>query len=387
VSKINERVVVLSVDQWLDGLHGASILRLFKALTKLGYRVKVYVPSDKKIIMEDGFLSVMTLEVKRYVPLVTLISLYRRALKLIFEEKSSVLIFDPIFFPLFLLNRILRKSKGFMLILSRPLPQKNFLGLVRALHFWLSLMLARAFVNAFTAVTPFEAAEFARIGKIPKHKITVIPSPLGEEFQKFSFPIDENEVRLKLGWNALSGKKVLLYQGVLAEIRGVLKILELFIQSFKENDKTILLVVGDGPARDSVKNFISRNKANNIILSDPVPYSKMPEVVAACDVGLVLLPDNPWWGNQCPTKLIEFLALGKPVIASDLPGIRWIAGNSPLVFYMKKMTVSSYKEALRKLFIKKQGIIADSPRVRQEMIERFSSYSVALKLSKMISSV
>lgn len=388
VSNIHKRVVVLYNDRWLDLLHGASILGLFKALTRRGYRVKVLLPSAKKInLIEDGFFSVTALDFKRYVPCARLLTLYRRALKLIFEEKNAVLIFDSSMLPLYLLFMLLQKSKGIMLVLSRPVATKGFLGWLRSLHFRLSLILGKVLVNAFTAISPFEAAEFSRLGKIPEHKITVIPSPLGEQFTKFNFPRDENELRLKLGLNALSGKKVLLYQGALHEQRGILAFLELFTKSFKGDDRIIFLLVGDGPARDSIKNFISHHRTNNIVLLDPVPYSKMPEIIAACNVGLVLLPDHPWWRYQCPTKLMEFLALGKPIIANDFPGIRWIAGNSPLVFYIKKLNTSSFKQAVRKVLIEKESIIADSTRIREEMIDRFSSYSVALKLSQLIDSV
>jgi hypothetical protein len=43
-AKRSKKIVVLSTDPWLDKLHGASILSLFKALTKLKYQVKILLP-------------------------------------------------------------------------------------------------------------------------------------------------------------------------------------------------------------------------------------------------------------------------------------------------------------------------------------------------------
>ena len=377
---------MLSTDPWLDRLHGASILSLFKTLARLNIEIKVLLPSISNKNMEGEFLSIIGLKVKRYIPLFTLISLYCRYLRIMFREKPTVLIFDFPMLPLFLLSRILWKSKGIFLILSRPVGEGGLRGWLRFVHFRLSLMIGKIFVNAFTAISPFEVFEFSRLGKIPKSRIIVIPSPLGEEFEKFNPPENINELRYRLGLDALLSKKVLLYHGVLDEQRGILQLIKLFAESFKEDDKVVLLLVGDGPAKDSVKRFIRQNKVDNIILLDPVSYSKMPELIAACDVGLVLLPDHPWWRHQCPTKLIEFLALGKPIIASDLPGIRWVAGNYPLVTYLRTWDKRGFDKAIKRSLglINEASYILDDKELRYRVISRFSSHSIALMLKDLI---
>jgi len=386
MNAINKKIIVLSTEPWLNRLHGASILDLFKGLAELGYRVEILLPSNSDKITRDKFFSIKELKFDRYIPLFSLFSLHRLFFKLMIKEMSSIVIFDFPLLPLFLIAKALWKSKGIMLILSRPVAEKGFRAWLHSLHFRLSLMLGRPFVDMFTAISPFEAAEFCRLGKILKRKIMVMPSPLGKVFERLDF-MDKDEQRRRLGLNALLGKKVLLYYGVLDEQRGILELLKLFTMSFKESDQIVLLIIGDGPAKDSIKNFIRHNKINNVFFCGPVPYLKMPEIIAACDIGLVVLPDHPWWRYQCPTKLIEFLAMGKPVIASNLPGIRYIAGNSPLVVYLKSLTVDSFKEAVKKMLTVEDGVFVNNIEMRRKIIDRFSSRSLALKLSQLIDSI
>ena len=373
-------ICVFSLGPWLDSLHGNSILNLFENISRLGYQVKVVLPSTSNKLVKNKSFSVIGLKVKRTGPITTFLSpyLWKHFMKILSENRPSTLIFDTWMLPLFLLAKLLYKSEGILQILSRPVGQSGFKGWLSFLSFRLSLMLSKGFVNRVTAVSPFEAVEFSRMAKIPKDKMMVLPSPLGEQFTKRS-PIDKDQLRLKLGLDVLLSKKVLLYHGVLHEGRGILKVLEIFANSFKGDDEIALLLVGDGPAKDSVKRFILDNEVHNIIFHGPVPYSSMPEIIEASDVGLVLLPDHPWWRYQCPTKLIELLAMGKPVIASDLPGIRWIAGSSPSVVYLRNFTVSAFKEAIKKALMKRDRNIG------QEMIDRFSSHSLALRLSKVVS--
>jgi glycosyltransferase involved in cell wall biosynthesis len=379
-------VVVLSTDYWLDSLHGSSIVGLFRALSKVGYRVSILVPSIRRRNERAGFFSVVGLHVRRYIPLITLISLYRQALRHVLKERNSVIVFDPSMFSLFLLAWAFKKSEGIMFILSRPLVEKGFRSQLLLLNFRLLLMLGKSFVKRITGITPFEVAEFSRMGKIPSRMMAVLPSPLGREFEESSFPKDKNELRLGLGLETLVNKSVLLYQGVLDKRRGILDFLELFVKSFKGNNEIALLIIGDGPARDSVENFVAHNQAANIVFLGPLPYSKMPEAIEACDIGLVLLPDRPLWRYQCPTKLVEFLALGKPVIASDLPGIRWVADNSRLVLLIKQLTTSNLNEAIKKLLMREEDTATDYARIHQKIVDRFSSLSLAKTLDCLISS-
>ena len=58
------------------------------------------------------------------------------------------------------------------------------------------------------------------------------------------------------------------------------------------------------------------------------PYAKLPSVVAAFDVGLIPYLENEYTRSCFPLKLYEYLAAGKPVVASGLPSI---AGLGPHV--------------------------------------------------------
>jgi len=390
-----EKVLVLSSNPWLDSLHGACVLSLFKALARFRYRVKVLLPSSSSKMIDDGFLLVKGLKVKTHKSSLTLLYFIKLIWRLVLEEKPLILVFDYRTLPLFLLTRILFKTKGIMLILSRPIVKQGFLGrLTYSWFFRLSLMFGKLWVDAFTATSPFEAFEFSRLGKIPKGKITVISCILGEQFERFNSAMDVDQLRLKLGLNMLLGKKVLLYHGVLHEQRGILKLLDFFTKTFKEDEKIALLIVGKGSATDSVKDFIEKNRLKNVILWGPAPYSKIPEIILASDVGLVLLPDNPNWRYQSPIKLIEFLALNKPVLASDLPGIKWIANNSPLVVYLKKFALYDFKEGVKEVLTEKVDASKQNMRGTQDflsdrlsIIDRFSSRATALKLSRIIANL
>lgn len=386
----SKRISVVSTDPWLDRLHGASIFELLHSLSTFDHFIEVLLLSSKSLKMHKGSLSITTFRTKENVPIFSYLLFLMRITYHLMRSKPQIMIFDASIMPSYLILRLLGKTKGIMLILSRPLKETGVKAWLHLLQFRLALLTSRSFADFSTAISPFEARVFSRLGKIPESKILILPSPLGKRFSDVCHCGDINELKSRLSLNAAVGKKVLLYHGSLDDRRGVMRVLELFVESCKESD-FVFLLVGTGPATDSVKRFIREKGADNIILMNPVPYVKMPELISICDIGLVILPDDADWRYQTPTKLIEFLALEKPVIASDLEGIRWVAGASNLVVYLKSLehvSVNDFRAALESaLALRASDLSFSNSASSQWIIDRFSSHSIAFRLNQTIMSL
>jgi glycosyltransferase involved in cell wall biosynthesis len=125
--------------------------------------------------------------------------------------------------------------------------------------------------------------------------------------------------------------------------------------------------------------FAKERNDSNVLILPPVSYDFMPRVIAACDIGLVLLPDHERWRFQCPIKLVEFMFMGKPVLASDLPGIKWVAGDSPQVEFLGGWRPEDFKAKIETL-ISRDNIETAT----KEYAERFSSRKLAIDLRNLI---
>jgi glycosyltransferase involved in cell wall biosynthesis len=81
-----------------------------------------------------------------------------------------------------------------------------------------------------------------------------------------------------------------------------------------------LVIVGDGPLRSELAQLAARLK-----IADRVHFvgyrRDVPEILAASDV--LLLPSE-WEGM--PNVVLEAMAAGKPVVATDVEGVREVLG-------------------------------------------------------------
>ena len=60
----------------------------------------------------------------------------------------------------------------------------------------------------------------------------------------------------------------------------------------------------------------------NVVLTGSLPHTSIPRFVKGFDVGIVPYVDTPYTRSVIPTKMNEYLAMGTPVVATDLPEIR-----------------------------------------------------------------
>jgi glycosyltransferase involved in cell wall biosynthesis len=82
-------------------------------------------------------------------------------------------------------------------------------------------------------------------------------------------------------------------------------------------------VYGDGPFRPEVEAAIARTgTADRVHLHGRVPIDALPALLAGADIGLVPSLSEPYLQYSLSTKLLEYAAMGVPIIASDLATIR-----------------------------------------------------------------
>jgi len=187
--------------------------------------------------------------------------------------------------------------------------------------FKLSLILARYFAEKITAISPFEAENYARLGRLPRNKLIVLPSPVDPIFIKTNCEeLDKKELRKNTGLEKFLDKIIILYYGVINKERGIIDLASTFSKT--KADNVILLIVGDGPDRKLLEEYVK--SSDNVLVLPPIPYKDIPKLLCAIDIGILPLPNVEDWRYQTPTKLVEMLAIGLPVITTDLQGVKWV---------------------------------------------------------------
>lgn len=145
--------------------------------------------------------------------------------------------------------------------------------------------------------------------------VTVIPNGVSpSDFSPSPLPSREGRV------------PVLLYIGTLADWQG-LEIVIKALPSVLEQQPVQLCIVGRGRSRQRkllAKQIRKLGLENHVSIQPAVPHHEVPALIASADICLAPLGLNDRNVTQgaCPIKVLEYMAAGRPLVASNMPIVR-----------------------------------------------------------------
>ena len=157
---------------------------------------------------------------------------------------------------------------------------------------------------------------------VDKNKVWVIENGANTELFK---PIKDSNVlkKLKDRLHVNNEENVVLFVGNLAPWQGVEYLLRATPIIIEEIQKTKFLIVGEGIMKEKLKSLSKElNIEHNIIFTGTVLYENVPEYINISDVCVApfIRTRNESMGLS-PLKIYEYLACGKPVVASNIKGV------------------------------------------------------------------
>ena len=146
--------------------------------------------------------------------------------------------------------------------------------------------------------------------KVPIHKIACIPNWVNVDFIR---PLPQRAKKWK-AIHKLEDKFVVLYSGNIALTQGLETVIET-AASLRHIPEIAFVIAGESKALKRLQKHCLACGADNVLLLPLQPREKLPEMLAAADVGLVVQKRNVISFNM-PSKIPLLLASGSPIIAS-----------------------------------------------------------------------
>lgn len=249
---------------------------------------------------------------------VLLASLLRHSLKIkpniIYSRSSVSLDFAPLICSMLL---------NVPLIIEIPGPiseEASFYGIyqtkLRIINWLMRLKLHKA-SQILTVTEPIKSG-LQRDYFVNPEKIHVIHNGANTALFK---PIDQSIARQSLGLERQ--KEYVGFVGNMLAWQGLDVLVTASVKVLKVCPNISFLIVGEGVMKSKLQDQVSTlGVTGNFIFTGSVPYREVPFYVNSCDLMVLpLITKRSYDSGYSPLKLYEYMACGKPVIASRLLGM------------------------------------------------------------------
>jgi glycosyltransferase involved in cell wall biosynthesis len=206
---------------------------------------------------------------------------------------------------------------------------------------------------------------------IPSEKISVVHSGVDDEFLK---EINQKKSRDVLRKKYRIANHYCLFVGRLAQRKG----LDYLLHALERSSNMKCIIVGDGPQRESLLSLASTlGLQDQVIFTGFVPQEELKHFYAGADFFVL-----PSLAEGLPLVVLEALACGTPVIASDVAGIPEIVSDGFNGLIVPPKDVKALSEAMQKLASNLELRNDMGKNARRTVDERFGWVSIAKEVLK-----
>jgi glycosyltransferase involved in cell wall biosynthesis len=167
----------------------------------------------------------------------------------------------------------------------------------------------------------------------------------------------------------LAGRRVIIYLGRIAQARDSGFLLEVVAELKRDIPGILLVLAGDAASHDEMAwmraEIARRALGEHVLLTGWLPQRAALGYAVRAEVGLSPIPRGTLFDVSSPTKLVEYLALGIPSVANDIPDQQLVIDQSGAGLCVP-MQAAPFAAAVRRLL--------DDPQLAATLAQRGPAY-------------
>ena len=202
-----------------------------------------------------------------------------------------------------------------------------------------------------------------------------------------NFQIDSQKIHVipdavRDDWLNIKNEKeeYIFYAGSLKKWKGV----DVLIKAMKYLPGEKLLIAGNGEEFSNLQNMVKKeNLQDRIKFLGYVPHAEIPKFLSKAKVLVLPNVEEDTSVFTSPLKLFEYMAAGKPIVASDIPSLREILKHEENAYLVKPRNPIVLAEGIKKVLYDKKLRRKISLKAKEE-VKKYTYSIRAQKIKKLI---
>lgn len=156
----------------------------------------------------------------------------------------------------------------------------------------------------------------------------IFDAPVGADIELFNPVVDGSQIKQKYQLSS----PVIIYHGQLDLGTYPDQLLHTVPQILKQFPTTQFLIVGGGDKLPQLIQLAGELMiTKNVIFTNYVNQNEIPKYIAVADIAVASFADNEITRGKSPLKIAEYLAMGKPIVASRVGDIPKMVGDAGIL--------------------------------------------------------
>ena len=181
--------------------------------------------------------------------------------------------------------------------------------------------------------------------KLDPAKISVVQN--GVETDLFAPRMPDLALRRQMGGG--EGKFLVCYVGTIGMAQGLATLLDAAAQLQQSAPHVAFSLIGEGADKERIVSLAKSRSLRNVQFLDQQPRERIPAYICAADAGLVLLKRNDLFKTVIPTKMLEFMSCGRPVVLGVDGEAREIVQRSHAGVFVEPESATQLAQAITDL--------------------------------------
>jgi glycosyltransferase involved in cell wall biosynthesis len=375
-------------------LHKGALLDIVQNFAGLGHKSSlIALRSRNTFQLKDSQVRIIAVPL-RYVPLLSslmyaITTFFFLPLFIVISKPNFVIINPDIHIVSSLPGLVVSKftkTKFVLDIRSPPVETVGASGFLQNFWFSVSLLITKKLFAGLTIITHLMKNEICNTFDINPDTVGVWTTGVSDTlFNPESNASKGMALKEKLG---LSKKFVVFYHGVFTTTRKMIETANAIKILKNKHPDVVFFLLGSGPIVPSLNDLIQKEGLqDNVIIHTPVEQSEVPEFISMSDVCIIPLPYHQYWRFQCPLKLLEYLAMEKVVIATDIPAHRSVMGNEKCAIYIPSVEPMEIAKAIEYAYHNKETLDEWGKTGQKIIKDKYTWEKVAKDLEKYLLSI
>jgi glycosyltransferase involved in cell wall biosynthesis len=297
--------------------------------------------------------------------------------KLVNQNRIDVVITDyfSFFFPIFFLGR--NNKPKFILDCRTPLFDEEQNKVSFQIKLWINELALWYNWKYHDGISLISEELYTRFKIITKGNI---------HRNYFIWPSGVNsKIFVPMNRKVINNNFDLFFHGGFSTNRGLIEFISAMPDILKIIPQAKLRLLGDGPIKQKLFELINIYSLNGTVeIVNSVKSDYVPKYIAESNCCILPYPKTEYWENNVPLKILEYMAMCKPIIATRLKIFERITNNEKFCVFIDNNSIENIVKGVKYAYDHYSALEQEGEKARKIILQKYEWSIIATGFDKYI---